>query len=397
MFMLARIFWLVLLLGTIIAYPQAQAMPTLRVAVTHPIIADVARVVGGSSVSVQIVADPADPAYVLTSDDLQTADEADLLLVNGMGLEPFLPDLISYIDTPYYVVNEGINVIGELLPEVVPADVSVYMRLENTSAQPLSLVTAEGDWFSGAMIHSTTIVNDMARMNDMEEGLALPPGEVIALEPAGTHLMLLGVKRDLTAGDELPLALRFSDGSEMTVTLKVGESAPDTAAAGARVVAAGVWAFPLKVALPAPAADGPYLGLLADDVLCDDGTLTDGPTAACNPYTWLDPTNVMVWASSIADYFSEHDPANAAVYAQNAADFAAQLESLDARIQDALRGSHAAMMAISLPAEQWAYFAARYGLALDPAGMPYTLPDPLALPQEGGYLALMESILQALR
>lgn len=132
-------------------------------------------------------------------------------------------------------------------------------------------------------------------------------------------------------------------------------------------------------------------------MLCDDGTLTDGPAAACNPYTWLDPTNVAVWASSIAQYFAQYDPQNAAIYQQNAADFSTQLEALDARIKEALHGSHAAMMALNLPADQWAYFAARYQLTLDPAGMPYSLPDPLNLPEEGGYLAMMEGILQALR
>ncbi len=54
------------------------------------------------------------------------------------------------------------------------------------------------------------------------EGLALPAGRMVKLEPGGAHLMLLDLRRPLVAGDRVPLAFRFARAAPETLVVEVG-------------------------------------------------------------------------------------------------------------------------------------------------------------------------------
>jgi len=52
-------------------------------------------------------------------------------------------------------------------------------------------------------------------------GIPLEPGKPATLAPGGYHVMLLGLKAPLKAGDTFPLTLKFERAPELTVTVKV--------------------------------------------------------------------------------------------------------------------------------------------------------------------------------
>ena len=49
----------------------------------------------------------------------------------------------------------------------------------------------------------------------------LPPGETISLEPGGLHIMLFDLSAPLNPGDQVPITLTFSDGSNMAISAQV--------------------------------------------------------------------------------------------------------------------------------------------------------------------------------
>jgi copper(I)-binding protein len=51
--------------------------------------------------------------------------------------------------------------------------------------------------------------------------IAIEPGEIVALEPGGLHVMLMGLQSSLDEGSAFELTLTFSDGGEMTVPVTV--------------------------------------------------------------------------------------------------------------------------------------------------------------------------------
>ena len=71
----------------------------------------------------------------------------------------------------------------------------------------------------------------MMMMRELREGLPLPAGETVALAPGGNHLMLLGVKEPLVAGDTVALTLTFEAAPAVEVTATVGQPAPAASSA----------------------------------------------------------------------------------------------------------------------------------------------------------------------
>lgn len=105
-----------------------------------------------------------------------------------------------------------------------------YLVLENPGEQPLELVAVSSPVFSSAEVHRTEIVDGVARMI-AEPALAVPAGGRAVFEPGGRHLMLHGPARDLGEGDEVTLALEFSDGARIEVQVPVRRG-PEGGAAG---------------------------------------------------------------------------------------------------------------------------------------------------------------------
>ena len=122
-----------------------------------------------------------------------------------------------------------------LMPSAAYADVVIH--------EPVSYETASGmtvgaalmglhsdidDRLTGASspvcdhveIHSMTDDNGIMRMRK-QDGLDLPAGKVTPLSPTGHHLMLIGLKEPLKAGQKFPLTLTFEKAGKVDTTVTV--------------------------------------------------------------------------------------------------------------------------------------------------------------------------------
>lgn len=95
-----------------------------------------------------------------------------------------------------------------------------YLTLTNTGAEEDRLVAATGAIAERIEIHETVVTDGVARMRPLD-GLALPPGETVALEPGGLHLMLLGLTAPLAEGERVPVTLSFEEAGDIEVELHV--------------------------------------------------------------------------------------------------------------------------------------------------------------------------------
>lgn len=91
----------------LILFPLSAA--ELKVAVLHPLLADIAREVGGESVEVvDLIGPNGDPHHFEPKpDDLKAAEGATLYFVAGMGLEGYLPKLKAIIQDKATLVEVG--------------------------------------------------------------------------------------------------------------------------------------------------------------------------------------------------------------------------------------------------------------------------------------------------
>ena len=80
-------------------------------------------------------------------------------------------------------------------------------------------------------LHSMQMDGDVMRMREVP-GIAVPAGQAVELKPGGLHLMFMGLKRPLKAGDTVPLTLRFEKAGEVKVDVEISAQPPAGAAAG---------------------------------------------------------------------------------------------------------------------------------------------------------------------
>ena len=96
---------------------------------------------------------------------------------------------------------------------------AVYLRI--TSQQDARLVGVTTPAAENAEIHSMTHDNGVMKMRALDV-LSLPAGQEIELGSGGIHLMLIGLKRPLKAGDKVPLTftVQFTDRRKEKVEIK---------------------------------------------------------------------------------------------------------------------------------------------------------------------------------
>lgn len=79
-----------------------------------------------------------------------------------------------------------------------------FMQL--TAAQDTHLVSVSSPDVPVVEIHEMSMQDHVMKMRQVPS-LALPAGQTVHLKPGGYHLMLLDLKKPLTAGGRLPLTL----------------------------------------------------------------------------------------------------------------------------------------------------------------------------------------------
>lgn len=102
-----------------------------------------------------------------------------------------------------------------------------FMRLK--SSRDLTLLGFRTPVAGTAELHEMAMQGDVMRMRPVE-ALPLPAGRSVELKPGGHHLMLMDLKRPLSAGSTVRLVLKLKAGDgktlEQAVNVPVRASAP---------------------------------------------------------------------------------------------------------------------------------------------------------------------------
>ena len=95
-----------------------------------------------------------------------------------------------------------------------------YMVITNTGDTDDRLIAVRGD-FPRVEVHEIINTNDVMQMRQLEQGLLIPAGETVTLEPGGYHVMIMGLPAPFQVGDDLPLTLVFETAGEVELLVKV--------------------------------------------------------------------------------------------------------------------------------------------------------------------------------
>jgi copper(I)-binding protein len=120
---------------------------------------------------------------------------------------------------------------------------AVYMKLESPDGDKLLKASVPTDVAAVTEIHETVTGDEAQGMNEGEgmdemdgsmpsemmgmrpiDGLDLPAGEEVPLEPGGYHIMLMELAESIKEGDTVPVTLTFEKAGEVEVEAEARES-----------------------------------------------------------------------------------------------------------------------------------------------------------------------------
>lgn len=121
------------------------------------------------------------------------------------------------------VTIDGIEVIHPNIP-APPASAksaAVYMAISNNTAEAERLIGVETPLAKQAALHTTEQgTGGVVRMIKLE-GVDIPAGETVVLEPGGMHVMLMGLTGQVREGDMVPATLIFEKAGRVDLEFMV--------------------------------------------------------------------------------------------------------------------------------------------------------------------------------
>lgn len=102
-----------------------------------------------------------------------------------------------------------------------------FLTIINTGAEADRLVSASAAIAKETQIHEMAMEGDVMKMRQLKDGVEVPAGESVTLEPGGMHLMFMGLNGAIKEGDVVPLTLTFEKAGTVDVELVAGAPAAD--------------------------------------------------------------------------------------------------------------------------------------------------------------------------
>jgi copper(I)-binding protein len=100
-----------------------------------------------------------------------------------------------------------------------------YLTITNHGTTDDRLVGVATPVAGMAEVHEMKMDGDVMRMNKVPDGVLIPAGGTVALEPGGLHLMFMDLTAPLVEGQSVPVTLTFEKAGPVEVQVEVGSPA----------------------------------------------------------------------------------------------------------------------------------------------------------------------------
>ena len=115
---------------------------------------------------------------------------------------------------------QSVKVANPWVRAPAPGQKTAGAYVELTSEANATLVAAGSPLAERVELHSMTLDGGVMRMRALSR-IELPAGQTVKLAPGGSHVMLVGLKQPLKAGDKVPLVLSVQSSGTSLTTLKI--------------------------------------------------------------------------------------------------------------------------------------------------------------------------------
>lgn len=105
------------------------------------------------------------------------------------------------------------------------ANAAFYMDIVGSDVDD-TLVSAASESCSATELHETTMADGVMSMQERPDGIAVPSGTTVVLEPGGLHVMCLDAET-FEVGDTVDIELVFAEAGAMTISAEIRETGDD--------------------------------------------------------------------------------------------------------------------------------------------------------------------------
>lgn len=95
-----------------------------------------------------------------------------------------------------------------------------YMTIRNNGTSPERLIGGSIEVAAQFQLHSMKMEGDVAKMNELHS-VEIKPGQSIEFKPGGSHVMFVGLKRQLAKGEHIKGTLVFEHAGTVPVEYNV--------------------------------------------------------------------------------------------------------------------------------------------------------------------------------
>lgn len=142
------------------------------------------------------------------------------VLAAGLLLTCFVMPVVAAAAQAHTAATVSVSDPWVRLPPPAANVAAGYVQLHNGGGED-RLLSAASSMFAEVQIHAMRMDGEVMRMQALPDGLALPGGQTVALDPGGYHLMLLKPKRPLSAGQTVRVTLKFARSAPQVVDFSV--------------------------------------------------------------------------------------------------------------------------------------------------------------------------------
>jgi copper(I)-binding protein len=104
-----------------------------------------------------------------------------------------------------------------------------FMKIVNHGSTPDRLTAVSVDFAKSGQIHDMKMEGSVMKMEEMKDGLEIPPGGTVELKPNSMHIMFVGMKKELVPDEMVDGELTFEKAGKVKVKFTVEPAGTDHA------------------------------------------------------------------------------------------------------------------------------------------------------------------------
>lgn len=96
-----------------------------------------------------------------------------------------------------------------------------FLTIENKGGEDDRIVSVTSPASPDVQLHEMAVVDDVMKMRQLSDGIAVPAGETVELKPGGLHLMFMAIPAPFEEGKPVPVTLVFEKAGTVELDLAV--------------------------------------------------------------------------------------------------------------------------------------------------------------------------------